>query len=154
MISLRNLFQNTFEGHKGRKGKQGGSLPKSEMGGSVSDKFEEHRGRPSSDKSMRSEPRLPSDRGYRKEDTSISDAMKGFDDDSILKDPYTPEHLESEYKMYKKMSLGALREEYKYSHKVNDIMDRSMDKEAIISDLMRSKFGKKRVDAWLEQYPE
>lgn len=28
MISLRKLFQQSFEGHKGRPGKRGGSLPK------------------------------------------------------------------------------------------------------------------------------
>lgn len=29
MINLRRLFNNTFEGHKGRPGKKGGSLPRS-----------------------------------------------------------------------------------------------------------------------------
>ena len=37
MISLRKLFQQKFEGHKGRPGQVGGSQPKS--GGTIADKF-------------------------------------------------------------------------------------------------------------------
>jgi hypothetical protein len=64
LISLRGLFQqggsgSGFRGHKGRPGKQGGSLP--EGSGDV---------------------KLPSDRNYKARDTSIEDAMRGFGDDT------------------------------------------------------------------------
>lgn len=64
--SLRKLFSNKsgHHGHQGRPGKRGGSLPGSGGG-------------------MRSEPRLPSDRNYSPEDTSIEDAMRGFDEEEM-----------------------------------------------------------------------
>jgi hypothetical protein len=45
-ISLKKLFQNTFEGHQGRPGKVGGSLPKASGGHSkrLQDKWAEERG--------------------------------------------------------------------------------------------------------------
>jgi hypothetical protein len=40
--SLKKLFKNTFEGHKGRPGKRGGSLPRSAGGGPK--RYGQHKG--------------------------------------------------------------------------------------------------------------
>lgn len=74
VFSLRALFQqggpgSGHHGHRGRKGQEGGSLPGS-GGGS--------RRKGSSSGGNWSEPKLPSDRNYQPEDTSIEDAMKGY----------------------------------------------------------------------------
>lgn len=81
--SLRKLFRQSFEGHEGRPGKRGGSLPRSDSSSGG--------GQPS----------------HSRKRTPTQKAFAGSDMKALPKD------MEAEYKRYKKMPMKELQQEHK-----------------------------------------
>jgi len=76
--------------------------------------------------------------------------FKDFDDS--LNELRTPEAIRKEYKMLKKLPLNRLRSRWSLNHKVGD--PTQLDKEGVISDILRDKYGDKYVDSAFENLNE